>query len=1023
MLDRRKKEERRMKKNEKLYFHGNGGFEQVDNKGRIKDEEKIAITSANKGLPCETAYFVERDGLGFQMTHTERQNEESFYTHAFCFSGLSIGDIAGKGEENDDISRYIGTVCFASAADVNKFAESRKEKIEPGWVEIGSKNETSGNKTVPNSNLVWKIINGVICDKKQVRLIVPTDYDLIATFRCSVIEILKHVPYGMWNRFSFSVNEANSEREVVFATGNSAKDGEYLIDASYEEASEPSSNFDWLIWKCVVEDGYREKFYNEFESGLSAEACIEDASYASYANAFRLTTYKNLWECFKILSNVLEENKENKAIAKSQCCEMRFIRELGMHKKNLGDVLTSPESDFSQCKNLQELDECIKKYSEFLLRLSMMKMSPNSELRIDTDAAECLIERATPLEDQSPDEIIKKTHKHHAKLGKGLEYLPALIPDSVIKKRMQELEAENGEASEKYLEDIKAKLETALLGTSGSSIDVHAGSNEKNENVGAGRDGACTGSKQGKNSGSKRKGKQPSEPRKDRNDNVRAKEEPQDEKDTSDSHDAGDLNADRSRGESDSTATLEKLLEEMKECKEATIADDIQEKYSKNVREAIERIENRIETERFKKIVEIVERVKNLCCSDDIELLKADCKKREEADKQKESVLESMTSFKAFIEWYCEKGKQVNWRGECIDRLRKNIQENVCVDCSVKDLMHAAQFVSGKYDIYEDQTVYDAVKLIIENGLVSIKVNKNKTLDDIREELLYLRYLKPEEGDEYTIKCLTEGYIAGSSGKKNSTQEEKIVNQGPDWWRKLKEKLPCRKKTDGNSGESSPFEIKLGVALDLIREVDRRINNDNGQSCNHDKGEPTGETRQFSGCSSRKNDASTWDECKNAQLNESCIRMLKECNLNENEKTELRRIENELKKEFEESESQYMDSKSSNIRLIVILILLVLILSFAGIYLYNYFFAEDEELIPTQPPATTQSPATTQPTVEPTVAPRESEWAKQLMKASIHMQKAQAERRKESKGFSRNSERLTSAPESNEPVTTAGSQQ
>lgn len=397
-----------MKKNEKLYFHGNGGFEQVDNKGRIENEEKIAITSANKGLPCETVYFDESDGLELRMTHTERQNEIAFYTHAFCFSGLSIGDIAGKGEENDDISRYIGTVCFASAADVNKFAESRKEKIEPGWVEIGSKNETSGNKTVPNRNLVWKIINGVICDKKQVRLIVPTDYDLIATFRCSVIEILKHVPYGMWNRFSFSVNEADSKCKVVFETGNSAKDGEYLIDAPYNEKSEPRNNFDWLIWKCVVEDGYREKFYNEFESGLSAEACIEDASYASYANAFRLTTYKNLWECFKILSNVLEENKENKAIAKSQCCEMRFIRELGMHKKNLGDVLTSPESDFSQCKNLQELDECIKKYSEFLLRLSMMKMSPNSELRIDTGAAECLIERATPLEDQSPDEIIKK---------------------------------------------------------------------------------------------------------------------------------------------------------------------------------------------------------------------------------------------------------------------------------------------------------------------------------------------------------------------------------------------------------------------------------------------------------------------------------------------------------------------------------------------------------------------------------------------------------------------------------------
>ncbi|MFR1248704.1 MAG: hypothetical protein ACLSFE_06850 [Christensenellales bacterium] len=911
-----------MKKNEKLYFHGNGGFEQVDNKGRIEDKKKIAITSANKGLPCETVYFDESDGLELRMTHTERQNEISVYTHAFCFSYLSIGDIAGKGAENGDISRYIGTVCFASAADVNKFAESRKEKIEPGWVEIGSKNETSGNKTVPNRNLVWKIINGVICDKKQVRLIVPTDYDLIATFRCSVIEILKHVPYGMWNRFGFSVNEANSERMVVFATGNSAKDGEYLIDASYEEASEPSSNFDWLIWKCVVEDGYREKFYNEFESGLSAEACIEDASYASYANAFRLTAYKNLWERFKILSNVLEENKENKTIAKSQCCEMRFIRELGMHRKNLGDVLISPESDFSQCKNLQELDECIKKYSEFLLRLSMMKMSPNSELRIDTDAAECLIERATPLEDQSPDEIIKKTHKHHAKLGKGLEYLPALIPDSVIKKRMQELEAENGKASEKYLEDIKPKLETVLRGTS-------------------------------------------------------------------DSHDTGDLNADSSRGESDSLATLKKLLEEMKECKEATIAEDIQKKYSKNVREAIERTANGIETKRFEEIVNCCKCVENFFCEEDIERLEADCEKRKEADKQKERVLESMTGFKAFIEWYCEKGKQVNWRGECIDRLRKNIQENVCVVCSVKDLMHAAQFVSGKYDIYEDQTVYDAVKLIIENGLVSIKVNKNKTLDDIREELLYLRYLKPEEGDDYKIKCLTEGYLAGSSGKKNSTQEAKVKNQGPTLWRKFKEKLPCRKETE--------FEIKLGVALDLIRKIEVSLNGDNERSGDSD-----------------------WDECKDVQAKRDCIRMLKKCKLSEDKKKKLKRIENELKKEFEESESQYMDSKSSNIRLIIILALLVLILSFAGIYLYNYFFAEDEELIPTQPPATTQSPATTQPTVEPTVDPRESEWAKQLMKASIYMQKAQAERRKE---FSRNSERLTSAPESNEPVTTAGTQQ
>lgn len=975
-----------MTKNEKLYFHGNSGFEQVDNKGRIEAEKKIAITSENKSLPCETVYFDKSDksdGIELRLTHTERQKHIADYTHAFCFSDLSIGDIVGKGAENGDISRYIGTVCFASADDVNKFAESRKEKIEPGWVEIGSKNETSGNKTVPNRNLVWKIINRVICDKKQVRLIVPAEYDLIATFRCSVVEILKHVPYGMWNRFSFSVNESNSERKVVFATGNSAKSGEYLIDASYEEASEPSSNFDWLIWKCVVEDGYREKFYNEFESGLSAEACIKDANYASYANAFRLTTYKNLWECFKILSNVLEENKENKAIEKSQCCEMRFISELGMHKKNLGDVLTSPESDFSQCKNLQELDKYIKKYSEFLLRLSMMKMSPNSELRIDTGAAECLIERATPLEDQSSDGIIKKTYVHHAELGKGWEYLPALIPDSVIKKRRQDLEDKNRKASEKYLEDIKAKLETALLGTSGSLTDSSADSEEIGESVGTGQGQTCTGPTRGKN------------------DRSNVKPEHKDGEYTSEHDSKEEPVPGSSRGESALIATLKKLLEEMKGRREATIDGEIKQSYSNTVCEVIIQIADEIETERLE---EIVNEVKEFCCEDDNKKLKDFCDERKKADENKEKDLSRITSYRTFIELFREKGRQHSWREDSLKRLSDVRSAHHNADYSVRDLMRAAQGVSGVYDIYEDQTVYDAVKLIISKRLVSIKASKSKTLDDVREELLYLRYLKPEGGDEYTIECLTEGYLAGSSGKKNSTQEAKIQNKGSAPRRKLKEKLSRRKKTDGNSGKSSPFKIKLGVALDLIREVDRRINNDNR--------EPTGETSQSSSCSSRKNDASTWDECKDVQAKRDCIRMLKECNLNENEKTELRRIENELKTEPGRSADRDHDTKSSNIRLIVIPILLVLILSFVGIYLYNYFFAEDEEPIPTQPPATTQSPATTQPTVEPTVDP-----------ASIHMQKAQAERRKESKEFSRNSERLTSAPESNEPVTTAGSQQ
>lgn len=1013
-----------MKINETVYWHAKEGYQTIGYDGEEKDVLDIKLS--NSDLPCEVVLF---DGRGrLLLGHTEKPSDTAIYTHTYCISQMSMHDFAGRSSEKVNVADFIKKVRFATAFDIQQLGN--KSCISKGWYSSYEMCISEEKAAVPNTDLIWEILRTVILRKEMFELVVPAEYDLIATFRSSVVEILKHVPYGLWKSFSFSVNESNpkgKKRGVVFKQGKKAenKDNEFFVNFKLSTSEEKTLNSFWklLYDYCHDSDGsFRGKVYEDFESKYRGRTFPSINAYEAYEQLCELadTSCQNNWELFCGYSKMIINNKDDETIIKLVADSFRE------RISNLGDVLTSPESDFLQCETPSQLKESLDKLKKSLDKHSILLSAlKDNGVTLDGATSKTLIERATELKGKEPKDILNETHDFYEKLKTGDTHsrIREFLSNAAIERRMQKLEAENREASEKYLEDIKAKLETALLGTSGSSIDVHAGSNEKNENVGAWRDGACTGSKQGKNSGSKRKGKQPSEPRKDRNDNVRAKEEPQDEKDTSDSHDAGDLNADRSRGESDSTATLEKLLEEMKECKEATIADDIQEKYSKNVREAIERIENRIETERFKKIVEIVERVKNLCCSDDIELLKADCEKREEADKQKENVLKSMTGFKAFIEWYCEKGKQVNWQGECIDRLRKNISEQGCVDCSVKDLMHAAQFVSGKYDIYEEQYVYDAVKLIIENGLVSIKVNKNKTLDDIREELLYLRYLKPEEGDDYKIKCLTEGYLAGSSGKKNSTQEEKIQNKGSKHLRRLKEKLPCRKKTDGNSGNSSPFEIKLGIALDLIRKIEVSLNGDNARSGDSDSREAPDETSQFSGCSSRKNDASTWDECKNAQLKESCIRMLKECNLNENEKTELRRIENELRTEPGRSADRDHDTKSSNIRLIVILISLVLILSFAGIYLYNYFFAEDEEPIPTQPPATAQPTATTQPTVEPTVDPRESEWAKQLMKASIYMQKAQAERRKESKEFSRNSERLTSAPESNEPVTTAGSQQ
>ena len=939
-----------MKINETVYWHAKEGYQTIGYDGEEKDVLDIELS--NSDLPCEAVYFDDSSRL--LLTHCARQDSTSHYTHTYCISQMTVHDFAGRSSEKVNVADFIKKVRFATAFDIQQLGN--KSCISKEWYSSYEMCISEEKAAVPNTDLIWEILRTVILRKEMFELVVPAEYDLIATFRSSVVEILKHVPYGLWKSFSFSVNESNprgKKRGVVFKQGKKAenKDNEFFVNfkLSTSEEKELSSFWKLLYDYCHDSDGrFRSKVYEDFESKYSGRTFPSTYAYAAYEQLCELADSRcqNNWKLFCEYSEMITNNKDDETIVKLVADSFRE------RISNLGGVLTSSESDFLQCETPSQLKESLDKLKKSLDKHSILLSAlKDNGVTLDGATSKTLIERATELKGKEPKDILNETHDFYEKLKTGDTHsrIREFLSNAAIERRMQELEAENRKASEKYLEDIKPKLETALRGTSGSSIDVHAGSNEKNENVGAGRDGACTGSKQGKNSGLKRTGKQSSEPRKDEHDNVRAEEESQDKKNTCGSYDTGDLNADSSRGESDSLTAFNELLKEMEEYKEATVDEEIKKKYSNTVCEAIERIANGSETERFEKIVNCCKCVENFLCEGDIKRLEADCEKRKEADKQKESVLKSMTSFKAFIEWYCEKGKQVNWRGECIDRLRKNIQENVCVDCSVKDLMHAAQFVSGKYDIYEDQTVYDAVKLIIENGLVSIKVNKNKTLDDIREELLYLRYLKPEEGDDYTIKCLTEGYLAGSSGKKNSTQEEKIKNQGPERWRKFKEKLPCRKETE--------FEIKLGVALDLIRKIEVSLNGDNERSGASDSGNASDETSSSSSSLSRKNVTSIWDECKDVQAKRDCIRMLKKCKLSEDKKNKLKRIENELKKEFEESESQYMDSKSSNIRLIIILALVVLILSFAGIYLYNYFFAEDEELIPTQPPATAQSTA------------------------------------------------------------------
>lgn len=141
-------------------------------------------------------------------------------------------------------------------------------------------------------------------------LVVPAEYDLIATFRSSVVEILKHVPYGLWKSFSFSVNESNpkgKKRGVVFKQGKKAenKDNEFFVNFKLSTSEEKTLNSFWklLYDYCHDSDGsFRGKVYEDFESKyrgshFSKHKCIMKP-YEQLCGVWRTPAVQNNWGAF-----------------------------------------------------------------------------------------------------------------------------------------------------------------------------------------------------------------------------------------------------------------------------------------------------------------------------------------------------------------------------------------------------------------------------------------------------------------------------------------------------------------------------------------------------------------------------------------------------------------------------------------------------------------------------------------------------------------------------------------------------
>ena len=440
-----------MKINETVYWHAKEGYQTIGYDGEEKDVLDIKLS--NSDLPCEVVLF---DGRGrLLLGHTEKPSDTAIYTHTYCISQMSMHDFAGRSSEKVNVADFIKKVRFATAFDIQQLGN--KSCISKGWYSSYEMCISEEKAAVPNTDLIWEILRTVILRKEMFELVVPAEYDLIATFRSSVVEILKHVPYGLWKSFSFSVNESNpkgKKRGVVFKQGKKAenKDNEFFVNFKLSTSEEKTLNSFWklLYDYCHDSDGsFRGKVYEDFESKYRGRTFPSINAYEAYEQLCELadTSCQNNWELFCGYSKMIINNKDDETIIKLVADSFRE------RISNLGDVLTSPESDFLQCETPSQLKESLDKLKKSLDKHSILLSAlKDNGVTLDGATSKTLIERATELKGKEPKDILKETHDFYEELKTGDTHsrIREFLSNAAIERRMQKLEAENREASEKY---------------------------------------------------------------------------------------------------------------------------------------------------------------------------------------------------------------------------------------------------------------------------------------------------------------------------------------------------------------------------------------------------------------------------------------------------------------------------------------------------------------------------------------------------------------------------------------------
>lgn len=411
--------------------------------GAVIDKERpcIEFSFDNKQNNMVAVLLAKQHGAG---------NVQASYRHVFVLRRLNVEDFRSR-----EILPFFD-IGFVSQKDVAAIVAGTKV-----FNKVVLSNPNDNYDRVIGTNLLVQIICDVIysdyiMSKNQITLVVPDDMDQIDALRTIAKQVLDSIPYGLSNRFSFSVNSTDCRIRIVGRLENMESTGTryYLSDEPREINTKLLPTLVKLIRECVEDKNTREFVYQSFEKQYNGEF-PKTASYMSFSDVYAMMDSQIAdWEYFERINNVL--------------CSIG--KQFGPELKNriiavipdsdvLSGILMSNDSAFVNCDSLDKLENTLKEYWGILDYLAEEGIKPNLDFTNHILTAIELPKGYKELADE----------RRFLELGGTM--LERFLDKTAIANRCATIDSAMNAIIENYFDGFKSKLGTAIQDMSVREFD------------------------------------------------------------------------------------------------------------------------------------------------------------------------------------------------------------------------------------------------------------------------------------------------------------------------------------------------------------------------------------------------------------------------------------------------------------------------------------------------------------------------------------------------------------------------